>query len=111
MSNKTPATISATLTVLILIVFAVVLFLFQMIALNGASERQGMTAMGIALACQSIVIIMLGALAARATNFLITKVSWDKILAVVMTVLVATMIGGTISFLATVIAIPVAGIR
>ena len=82
-----------------------------MVALNGASERQGFTAMGISLACQGIVMILLGIFAARATNFLITKVGWNSILAVVVTVLVAATIGGTISFLTSVIAIPVAGIR
>jgi hypothetical protein len=67
--------------------------------------------MGISLACQSLVIITLAALASRATNFLITKVNWNGILAVVVTVLVTTTIGGTISFLASIVAIPVAGIR
>jgi hypothetical protein len=111
MLNKTPATISAILTVLVLILLAALLLLLQMVALNGASERQGLTAMGISLACQSIVIILLSIFAARVTQFLVTKVNWDSILAVVITVIVATMIGGTISFLSSVIAIPVAGIR
>ena len=111
MSSKTPAAISAILTVLILIFLAIVFVLLQMVALNGASERQGLTAMGLSLGCQSLLIILLGTLAARATTFLITKVEWNNILAVVITVLVATTIGGVISFLASVIAIPVAGIR
>jgi membrane protease YdiL (CAAX protease family) len=111
MSTKTPAAIAALLTVVILILLAGLFVLFQMIALNGASERQGVTAMGIALACQSLVVIFLGIFAARATDFLIKKVSWNQILAVVTTVMVATAIGGTISFLASIIAIPVAGIR
>jgi hypothetical protein len=110
MSRRTPATISAILTVLLLILLAVLFTLLQMIALNGVSERQGLTAIGISLACQSIVIILLGIFAARVTNFLITKVNWNSILAVVTTVLVAAMIGGAISFLSSVIAIPVAGI-
>jgi uncharacterized membrane protein YjgN (DUF898 family) len=111
MTSKTPVVISATLTVVILILLGGLFLLLQMVALNGASERQGATALGIALACQSIVIILLGIFAAGATKFLITKVDWDHILAVAMTVLVATTIGGTISFLASVLAIPVAGIR
>jgi hypothetical protein len=82
-----------------------------MVALNGASEKQGVTAMGISLACQGMVIILLGILAAGATRFLITKVAWNSILAVILTVIVAGMIGGTISFLSSVIAIPIAGIR
>ena len=111
MSNKTPATISAILTVLILVLLAILFALLQMVALNGASERQGLTAMGISLGCQSIVVILLAAFAARATTFLVTKVEWNSILAVVVTVLAATTMGGVISFLASVLAIPIAGIR
>jgi hypothetical protein len=111
MLNKTPATISAILTVLVLILLSVIFLLFQMLALNGAGERQSLTAMGISLACQSADIILLASLAARSTRFLITKVNWNSILAVVLTVLAAAVIGGTISFLASVLAIPIAGIR
>ena len=110
MTRQSPATISAILTVLILLILAVVFTLLQMVVLNGASERQGLTAMGISLGCQSLVILMLATLAARATTFLITKVEWNSILAVVVTVTVAATIGGVISFLASIIAIPVAGI-
>ncbi len=111
MPLKTPAAISATLTILILVLLAILFVLFQMLALNGASERQGVTAMGIALACQSIVVIFLGIFAARVTDFLITKAGWDRILAVIITVIAMISIGGAISFLASIIAIPVAGIR
>jgi len=111
MSNRSPATISAILTVLILIVLAIVFLLLQMVALNGVNERQGLTAMGLSLACQSLVIILLATLAARATRFLITRVEWNSILAVLVTVLLAATIGGAISFLASFLAIPVAGIR
>ena len=110
MRNKSPAAISAILTVLILILLSILFLLLQMIALNGASERQGLTAMGISLGCQSLVIILLATLAARATTFLTTKVKWSSILAVVVTVLIAATIGGVISFLASIVAIPVAGI-
>ena len=111
MSNRSPAMISAILTVVILVLLAIILLLIQMVALNGAGERQGLTAMGLSLACQSLVIILLAALAARATRFLITKVDWNSILAVAVTVLVATTIGGTLSFLSMIISIPLAGIR
>lgn len=110
MRNRSPATISAILTVLILVFVAIVFVLLQMVALNGASERQALTAMGLSLGCQSLVIILLAALAARATTFLTTKVEWNSILAVAVTVLIASVIGGVISFLASIIAIPVAGI-
>ncbi|HEX5943699.1 MAG TPA: hypothetical protein VFY66_15565 [Anaerolineales bacterium] len=111
MPNKSPTTISAILTVITLVLLAILFLLLQMVALNGASERQGLTAMGISLGCQSLVIILLATLAARATTFLVTKVGWDSILAVVVTVIVAATIGGVVSFLASVVAIPVAGVR
>jgi hypothetical protein len=99
------------LTVLILVFLAIIFVLLQMIALNGASERQGLTAMGLSLGCQSLVVILLATLAARATTFLITRVAWNSILAVAITVFAATIIGGAISFLASLMAIPIAGIR
>jgi hypothetical protein len=111
MLNKTPAAISATLTIVILVLLAIFFALLQMVALNGASERQGLTAMGLSLGCQSLVILLLGALAARATTFLVTRVEWNSVLAVVVTVLAAATIGGVIGFLSMIIAIPVAGIR
>lgn len=111
MTNKTPATVSAVLTVVLLVLLATILLLLQMVALSGTAERQGVTAMGISLACQSLVIILLALFAARSTKFLITRVNWNSILAIIITVLVATMIGGAISFLSSVISIPVAGIR
>jgi hypothetical protein len=111
MPTKTPATVSAILTILILVLLAVVFVLLQMVALNGVSERQGVTAMGVSLGCQGIVMILLGGLAARATTFLITKTEWNSILAVIVTVLVATTIGGVIAFLSSFISIAVAGIR
>ena len=110
MSNRSPAAISAILTVLILVFLAIVFLLLQMIALNGVSERQGGIAMGLSLGCQSLVIILLAALAARATTFLITKAEWNSIFAVVVTVLIASVMGGVISFLTSIIAIQVAGI-
>jgi hypothetical protein len=111
MSTKTPATVSAILTVLLLIFLAMISLLLQMVALNGAGERQGLTAIGLALACQSIVVLLLAALAARLTNFLIAKVNWNSILAVAVTVLVTTMVGGAASFLSMIVSIPIAGIR
>jgi hypothetical protein len=111
MSNRSPATISAILTVVILILLAIVFLLLQIVALNGVNERQGLTAMGLSLGCQSLVILLLAALAARATTFLVTKVEWNSILAIGVPVLGASILGGVIAFLSSFISIAVAGIR
>lgn len=111
MPNKTPAVISVILTILLLVVFAIVSVLFEMLALNGASERQGMTAMGISLLCQGVGAVLLGFFAWWLTNLLISKFNWNKIIAVVVTIFLGTTIGTGISFLSLIISIPIAGIR
>lgn len=109
--GRKPETLAAVLTTALLIFLAVLFTLLQLLVLNGAGERQGLTAMGISLGCQSIVVIGLSALAARAARFLTARLAWDGILAVAVAVTGAAMIGGTISFLSMILSIPIAGIR
>lgn len=111
MLNKSPPAISAALTVLLLVLLAIVLVLLQMVVLNGASERQGLTAMGVMLGCQSLVVILFATVAARVTTFLISKGGWDSIPAIIMAVIVTTIIGGATSFLSMIVSIPVVGLR
>lgn len=111
MPNKTPAIISVVLTILLLVVFAIVSVLFEMLALNGASESQGVTAMGISIICQGVGAILIGVFAWWLTNLLISKFNWNKVIAVVVTVFLGTVIGTGISFLSLIISIPVAGVR
>ena len=82
-----------------------------MIALNGVSESQGMTAMGISLVCQGVGVILVGVLAGWLTNLVITKFNWNKVMAIIVAVILGVVIGGTISFVATIISIPLAGIQ
>jgi hypothetical protein len=111
MPHKSTANISAILTVILLIFLAVLSLLFEMLAFNGVSERQGLIAMGISLACQGVVMILAGLFARWLTNFLITKATWNNIMAVGTAVLVAASISGAIAFLSILVAIPIAGIR
>jgi len=111
MNNKTPAVISVVLTTFLLIVFGIVSIVFEMLALNGASESQGTTAMGISLACQGVGAILIGIFVWWLTNLLISKFNWGKVIAVIVTVFLGTVIGTGISFLALIISIPIAGVR
>ncbi|HXQ37348.1 MAG TPA: hypothetical protein VN843_25285 [Anaerolineales bacterium] len=111
MTNKTPAIISSVLTIVMLIIFAVLSVFMQMIALNGVSESQGMTAMGISLVCQGIGVILVGILAGWLTNLAINKFNWNKVLAVIVPVIAGVLMGGAISVVSTIISIPMAGIR
>jgi hypothetical protein len=111
MLDKKPAIISAVLTAILLIIFGILSVFTQMLVLNGASERHGMTAMGISLVCQGTGAILAALLAAWLTNLGITKFNWNNILAVVIAVIAGTLLGGVISFLSIIISIPLAGIR
>ncbi len=111
MHNKTPAVISVVLTLILLVVFSVVSVFFEMLALNGASESQGMTAVGISILCQGVGAALIGIFVWRLTNLLISKFNWGKIIAVIVTVFLGTVIGTGIAFLALIISIPVAGVR
>ena len=111
MPNKTPAIISAVLTIILLIIFGVLSVLTQMLVLNGASESQGMTAMGVSLVCQGAGLILAAAFAAWFANLVITKFNWNNILAVVVAVITGMLLGALISFLSIIISIPLAGIR
>ena len=110
MTNKTPAIISAALTIVLLILFAVLSVLMQMIALNGVSERQGTIAMGISLVCQGVGLILVGLFAGWLTNLVITKFNWNTVLAILIAVIAGVLLGGAISFVSFVISIPLAGI-
>jgi len=111
MSHKTPAIVSASLTIFLLILLGVLSVFIEMLALNGVSERQGVTAIGVSLVCQSIAALLAGALAAWASSLLIAKFKMKRILTVIIAVIVGTAVGGIISLLSIIIAIPMAGIR
>ena len=111
MPTKTPAVIATILTVILLIVLAIVSVLFEMLALNGASESQGGLAMSISVICQGVGTILLGIFAWRLTSLLTTKFNWNSIIAVLASVFLATVLGMGISFLSIIISIPAAGIR
>lgn len=111
MPGKTPAILSTVLTVIILIVFSVLSVLTEMLVLNGASERQGMTALGISLICQGVGVILTGIFVWWLTNTAIHKWNRNKIISVIIAVLAGTTLGGLILLLSIFISIPVAGIR
>jgi len=111
MPNKTASIISGLLTFIILIVLAVISVFVQMLALNGASESRGFNAMSISLICQSVGLLLAVILARWLPNLLITKFNWNKILAVIIGVFAGTLFGAIIALFATIISIPIAGIR
>lgn len=94
-----------------LVIFAVLAVIIEMLVLNGANGSQGMKAIGIAMICLGAVAILLGVLAWKATAFLIQKFNLNPALAVTLITVLVFLIGGTVSVLSIFISIPLAGIQ
>lgn len=111
MSNRTPAILATTITIGLLIVTAILSILLEMLALNGVSESQGVTAMGTSLICQGVGAILAGGLAFALTNLFVNKLNWNKILSVVLAVVAGTVLGVGLAFASSLFSMIVAGVR
>ena len=105
MSNKIPAIISAILTIILLLIFAGLSIFFEMIALNGVSEKQGTIAIGISLVCQGIASLVSGIFAGWASNLMAAKFNLNKILAIVIAVILGAVLGSVMLFFSAIISI------
>lgn len=108
MSTKTPLVVSSVLTVILLIVFGFMLTIGQVIMLNGFSEREGNASFATAFACQGVVIILCTVLAWWLTRLLVQKFNWNKVLSVIISVVVTTVLGGGLAFASLIVSIGVA---
>ena len=111
MSTKTSGTIAALTTFVLLIVIAVLSVFMQMIVLNGASENKGFTALVISIIAQSIGLLLSVIIVRVLTKLFIEKFSWNNILAIIAAILAGTTFGGIVALIATVVSIPLAGIK
>ncbi len=107
--SRTPAIIATTLTVLLLTLLAILFMLVQMLALNGFSERQGTTALGLSLVCQGMGILLSGGLAMMLTRLFVERFNWNKILAVVLAVVAGTLLGLGLSLVSLFVGMLAAG--
>jgi hypothetical protein len=112
MTNRTPAMLSAILTFAILILTGVLLFLGQIIALNGViNENQAFTAIGLGIGCQCVAMFLAAGLAGWLSNVFIHKFYWNKTLAVTLATSSGVVLGIVVSFISTILSFPVVGIR
>ncbi|MCI0552838.1 MAG: hypothetical protein L0287_17955 [Anaerolineae bacterium] len=100
MPNKTPAIISAVLTLTLLIIISVILSFGQLVALNGFSERVGSISLVTSLICQGVGNILAVIIAWRLTIRFITKSNWGNVPTVLVSVLAGTFTGAALSFVA-----------
>jgi hypothetical protein len=78
---------------------------------RSCSESQGIMTISISLACLGAAAILLGVLAWKATALMITKLNMNPVLAVTLTVAMAMLASGLLSFLSILVSIPLAGVE
>ena len=99
MTSKTPALISAILTVILLLLVGALSMFMTMVMLNGFSGSEGRPALWTSLACNGVGLILCAILSWRLTRWFIERFNWNKALAVVVSVLAGVVFGVGISFL------------
>lgn len=100
MSTKALSIISAVLTVVFLIVLGLVAFFSTLLALNGYGDSEGTAAVAITFICQGVGLILAGVLASWLTRLLIEKFTWNRILAVIVSVFAGSTLGTILVFAA-----------
>ena len=108
MPTKTSAIISTVLTVLTLLVIGAASMFFLLVALNGFSGSAGEPALITSLVCNVIGIILAAILAWRLPRWLIEKFNWNRILAVLVSVVAGSFLGSGLSAIALFIGVFVA---
>jgi hypothetical protein len=93
MTTKTLSTISAVLTAIFVILIGLFIFFMTLIALNGYGDREGTAAVTINLICSGGGAILSAILAGWLTRLTIDKFNWNKILAIIVSILAGTTLG------------------
>ena len=112
MRNNLPAVVSALATFILLAITDFVMFVAQMVALNGVIDpSRASRAIGMGVVCQEITLLLVSAFAGWFAHTLIMRFDWSRAMAVIASVIIGTLLGAAISLISVVIAIPMAGIR
>ena len=103
--QKPHSIIASILTVIFLLVLGLVLLFGQVIAMNGFSESAGMISLVTSLVCQGVTVILAAILTGRLSKLFVEKFNWNNIVAVIISVLAGTMLGGMLAFAAVLLSI------
>ena len=108
MPGKTPSIVSSVLTIILLVIIGLALTLGQVVMLNGFSEREGNASFIAAFVCQGVGILACAILAWWLTKLLVQKFNWNKVLSVIISVVVTTVLGSGLAFASLIVSIGVA---
>ncbi len=111
MTDKRPAIISAIVTIVLLLLCGVLVFLMEVVLLNGVSDSRGGTALGISVGCQGVAALLAGIGAAWSSGFLIRRFELNKTVAVILAACLWTVFGAVLALLSVFVSIAAAGIQ
>ena len=97
MPTKIPSVISTILTIILLILFGIASGFFLLVALNGFSESDGLPGLITTLVCNIAGIIASAIMAWKLPRWLVERFNWNRILAVVVSVLSGFLVGSALS--------------
>lgn len=104
-------TFSGLLTGSFLALLTIPYIFFQLVALNGVSENQGLWAMGLWLLFHLLISVLSTWAAVRMSRFFFLQWKWSKVGSLALAVFTGIIGGAATSFLAVIAAILFAGIR
>ncbi|KXK14201.1 MAG: hypothetical protein UZ14_CFX002001269 [Chloroflexi bacterium OLB14] len=93
MLTKPPSTISAVLSVILLIASGLFTGFFLLVALNGFSEREGLPGLLAYLICVIVMVVVGAIFASKLTSRFILKNNWRSFWAVSISLLIVVIIG------------------
>jgi hypothetical protein len=108
MPAKTLSIISAIITAVLVILFSTFIFFITLVALNGFSDREGTAAVTINLICSGGGAILSAILAGWLTRLAIEKFNWNKVLAIIVSILAGTTLGTVAAFGSLILSVIVA---
>ena len=82
MSHRSASILSVTLSLLLLLICTALIILIEIVALNGASGHQGLSAISVSLACLGLGAILFGILGWKTTELMIKRFKLSPLLAV-----------------------------
>jgi hypothetical protein len=104
----THKTVSAILTIILLVITAAVILIAELVALNGYGEREGTFALGASLLCQGAGIVIAALVSSRLSGWLVTRFDWHKALSVIVAVIAGSLLGGGFGVISILFALAVA---
>lgn len=108
MSTRTLGMIASVVTFVVVLFLGAILLFGLLVILNGFSGREGGAALLTAVVCQGAALIVAPLVAGRLARLLVEKHHWRRVLSIIASVLVGTVIFVGVGFVSVILGMAVA---